>query len=196
MIRLVVALLLLSVPAVLQADEADLSVGPATELPGAEFIVPVSISNVSDLYAFQFDLSYDPSIVQLLSVTEGPFLPSAGTTFFIPGTIDNVGGTATFNADTLIGPIPGATGSGVLADFNFQGVVQGTSNLTLANVTLLDSNLNNISFTTQSGQVGISGAVLPEPTFLPPLILITLMLCVAVVIRRRRGFSSGTRSRN
>jgi general secretion pathway protein D len=195
MIRFVLALCLVSVPVVLQADIADLSVGSTTESVGTLFTVPVSISNVTDLYAFQFDVSYDPSIVQLLSVTEGPFLPSAGTTFFIPGTIDNVGGSATFNADALIGPISGATGSGDLADLNFQGVGQGASNLTLANEFLFDSNLNSISFTPLSGQVVISGAATPEPTFLPPLILISLSLCVAVVIQRRRRVSSGTRVR-
>lgn len=191
--RLVLSLLALSVPVLLQADVADLTVGSATEPSGALFSVPVSISNVTDLYAFQFDLSYNPSVVELLSVTEGPFLPSAGSTFFIPGMIDNVGGSAANNADTLIGPIPGASGSGVLANFNFEGVRQGTSDLTLSNEFLFDSNLNSISFTAQPGQASITIApgVVPEPTFLLPLTLITLILFSVPVIQRRRTVSSG-----
>jgi hypothetical protein len=119
----------------------------------------ILISNVSDLYAFQFDLSFDASLVQLLNISEGGFLPSAGTTMFVPGTIDNTTGSATGTADTLVGMIPGASGSGVLASFTFQRIAPGTSPISLSNVVLLDSNLNEIPFTIQNGSI----TMVPEP---------------------------------
>jgi general secretion pathway protein D len=139
------------------------SAGSATVSSGQTFTVPVSISGVSDLFAFQFDLAFDPTILQLQSISEGSFLSSAGSTIFSPGTIDNTAGTATTTADTLTGLGPGASGSGTLADFTFQAIATGTSALTLSGVILLDSNLDDIPFTTSNGSVTVGNAVVPEP---------------------------------
>jgi hypothetical protein len=155
--------LLLLTPPFLKADV--IAVGSASASVATSFNIPVTISGASDLYAFQFDFSYDPSILQLNSIFEGSFLLSAGPTFFLPGTIDNTLGIATFTADTLIGAIPGAAGTGTLATLNFEAVTGGISALDLSNVILLDSNLNDISFTAQSGQASVVSAV-PEPSSL------------------------------
>src|ERR1022692_186149 len=154
------AALIFSASPLLKADV--ISIGSTNVPVGTTFDLSVMTSGSSDLYALQFDLSYDPSILQLNSIMEGAFLPSAGQTFFIPGTLDNTLGTATFTADTLIGAIPGAAGAGSLAVFDFEAVAGGVSTLTLSNIILLDSNLNDISFTEQSGQVSVGSAV-PEP---------------------------------
>src|SRR5690349_16751681 len=72
---------------------------PATnQASGDTFTVDVNVSGVADLYAFQFDLTFDPTLLFAVLVTEGGFLPGGGTTFFIPGTIDNVGGDITATA--------------------------------------------------------------------------------------------------
>jgi hypothetical protein len=60
-----------------------------------------------------------------------------------------VGGSVSNNADTLETAISGVSGDGTLLDFDFQGVGVGTSDIDLANVELLDSDLNDIAFTTQ-----------------------------------------------
>lgn len=160
-------------------------VQPPTQIveTGQFVIVDVDIDTVSDLYGWQFDLSFDPSILSALAVTEGSFLTSGGTTFFVGGAIDNVGGTITFNADILIGAIAGVSGSGQLAEFQFQTLSEGTSPLTLANVSLLDSGLNSISATTTDG----SASVVPEPssTVLTILALSMFLLC-AFAARRNR----------
>src|SRR5438552_3229417 len=79
-----------------------------TPVVGTQFRVTVfgTFSLPLDVYAFQFDLAYNPSVIQLADVVEGPFLPMGGTTFFLPGTIDNTAGTVTSVADTLVGPVP------------------------------------------------------------------------------------------
>src|SRR5262245_15310483 len=67
---------MLLAPPSLKADL--LSVGSASVFVGNTVIVPVMITAASDLYAFQFELSYDHNILQLLKITEGPFLSTAG----------------------------------------------------------------------------------------------------------------------
>ena len=107
---------------------------------GNFFDVFVNISNVTDLFAYQFEISFNPNILSAGSVTEGPFLASGG--FFIPGVIDNTAGSITFAAGSLIGAIPGVSGSGTLATLNFEGLTLGTSSVNLSNVILLDSSLS------------------------------------------------------
>ena len=105
---------------------------------GDTFNVNVDVANINDLYAYQLDLTFDPKLLSAVSVSEGPFLPSGGTTFFIPGTIDNAGGSVTATADALIGAISGVSGSGTLLTFQFTALGYGTSALDIANPILLD----------------------------------------------------------
>jgi hypothetical protein len=84
----------------------------SVQIGAGDFAVPVGISDVSDLYAFQFDLTFDPDALRLLDITEGPFLQMAGDTVFIGGAIDNVAGTASFTTASALGALPGPSGSG------------------------------------------------------------------------------------
>ncbi len=160
---------------------ADVVVQPATTTVNISqmFSLDVAITNVTDLYAFQFDLGFDPSVLSVTNVWEGPFLPSGGPTFFIPGVIDNVGGTVSFNADTLESAIAGVTGSGVLLTFDFTPVAAGTSTVSIFNVILLDSNGAGIDMPNQDGTVTVSAT--PEPSS-----LLLLLGGVGGLIYRRR----------
>ena len=151
-----------------------LSIQPSTltVAPGQSFALDVDISDVADLYAFQFDLGFDPTVLSGISVSEGAFLPSGGTTFFIAGTIDNVGGTIAFNADSLIGAIPGVTGSGTLATVEFSALGGGSSQVDISNVTLLDLNLDTIAADTVGGVVNVSAV--PEPGTMSLLLIASL----------------------
>jgi general secretion pathway protein D len=178
--------LALCIPSSIVADAVVSAVSP-TVGTGVSFDIPVSVSQVSDLYAYEFDLSFDPAILELLSISEGPFLPGAGATFFLPGTIDNTAGTATFTADSLVGPVSGASvanGNGELAVFTFESLSEGTSALKLSNVTLLDSGLNDIAFGTTDGQAIVSGEGVPEPSPLP--VLAVILACTIPVARKLR----------
>ena len=81
----------------------------------------VDISGVSDLYAYQFDFLFGAATVSASSETEGSFLLGGGPTFFIPGAVDNVGGSVTATANTLISAISGVDGSGTLVVLQFTG---------------------------------------------------------------------------
>jgi hypothetical protein len=102
----------------------------------------VRASDFTDLYGFQLDLTFDPRLVQVFSITEGSFLASAGSTFFDAGTIDNVSGVVAFSFGTLIGPGAGVSGSGVLESVLFSVRAPGNAVFGFANGLAVDSSLN------------------------------------------------------
>jgi adhesin HecA-like repeat protein len=150
---------------------------------GGTATIDVDISGVTDLYGYQFDILFDAPTVSATSEAEGSFLTGGGTTFFVPGTIDNVGGSLTATADTLIGAISGVDGSGTLAVLTFTGLAPGMTSIDLANVTLLDSNFNPIDFTTVDASLTVQSGVTPAPE---PSGVFLVGLGLAALIRMRR----------
>lgn len=154
---------------------------------GGTVNVSVSASDVDDVYAFQFDLAFNPALLSATAVSEGQYLRQRGNTFFIPGNIDNSAGTITVTADTLLGPpfINIMAPLGPLVTFGFTGLSPGTSAVTLSNVILLDSAGSDIAVTVQNGSVMVA---LPEP---PSAILFGTALVVVLLIRRYHLGRSG-----
>jgi hypothetical protein len=173
------------------AEASIISVNPGTSIVsiGDAFSVSIDIDNVTDLFAYQFGFTYDPTLVNVTAVEEGAFLGTAGSTFFSPGVIDNVAGSVTLNFDVLFGAIAGATGSGSLLTFDLKAVNAGSSALSvvfdpLNGDALYDSNLNAIDFTTASGSVLVNGS--PEPVPEPAtLLLVGSALATGWATRRR-----------
>jgi hypothetical protein len=137
-----------------------------------------------DLTSFQFDLSFDASILQVTptGVTESPFFTQGDITVFSPGVVDNTNGNILGVADALIFQPP-VNGSGVLANIEFQAIAAGTSPLVLSNVFL---NLSDTGFAVTNGSVCVNpgGANtctpirgVPEPGVLGLLAFALLVLC-------------------
>jgi len=119
------------------AADPILAISPSpTVLVGDSFSLQVGIEDVADLYGYQFGIRFNPQILSGQHVAEGAFLAGAGPTSFVPGVIDNDLGLISFTADTLLGPISGATGSGSLLSVEFAARMGGTSIVSL----LFDSN--------------------------------------------------------
>jgi len=134
--------------------------------PGDSFSLDIGISDVTDLFAYQFELSFDPTLLAATSLSEGAFLPTGGFTFFIPGAIDNTSGTVGLTLDTLFFAPAGVTGSGSLASLTFDALlVGGASTVSLSNVILLDSLGAAITSSTENGIVNVgSSTPVPEPS--------------------------------
>jgi hypothetical protein len=164
-----------------------ISFDPATTIKpvGETFYVNVFGDFLVDLYAFQFSVSYDPAVLHAVDISEGAFLATAGTTFFIAGAIDNLVGLISFTGDTLIGAISGANGSGILASVEFEASDDGLSELTFQDVMFLDSSLNEMTISNLGGSVSIvrSGGNVPEPS-IPSLLLVGGV--VLVLMNRNR----------
>ena len=176
------------------------SVQPSTTTPtvGSSFNVLINISAVTDLFGYQFDIQFNPSILSAKSVTEGLFLSAGGATFFIPGTIDNTAGTITFTSDVLISAVSGVTGSGTLANVGFSAIAKGPSAISLSNVELLDSKFNDIAFSTTGTNITVDGTSprIPESNTGLLLGLGTLSMLILSKVRGRFGFSAIDRTKS
>jgi hypothetical protein len=136
---------------------------------GEIFTIPVSVSGTAGLTSYQFDLSFNPSVLEVLSFDdsttdfatvasdEGGFLTG------ITGFIDNSAGVVSGIADSMsFVSGPGLTPGGTIADVTFEALASGTSDLTLSNAYLTDNNnfLSSVTgdFTLASGEIRV-----PEP---------------------------------
>lgn len=163
--------------------------GPSSVALGSSFTLQVTAADVADLYAYQFDLTFNPAAFQVGGVSEGAFLPTGGSTYFDGGTVDNSTGTVSFTLGTLIGlGVPGVNGSGVLASFSVSsiGSAPGVGTFGLANVTLLDAAGADIS----ANAVALNVSAVPEPATWG-LLLAGGALVAAVARRRRAGAPRG-----
>ncbi|HEY4364384.1 MAG TPA: cohesin domain-containing protein [Bryobacteraceae bacterium] len=150
-----------------RADVISVQPTPTNVTTGQSFSLNVQISGTSDLFGYQFDLGFNSAFLSAVSVTEGPFLGTGGSTIFLPGTIDNVGGTVSFTAGILDGVTSGVSGSGVLATIGFTAIGVGSSSVGLFNVSALDSFGEGRSVTINSATVNVTDSSnVPEPSSL------------------------------
>ena len=91
----------------------------------------IRAENVFDLAGWQFDIAFDPAILEAVDVSEGNFLKTdGGTTFFQGGSIDNASGKITgLNAARLSGG--GVSGTGLLLQVRFKAKAAGETELAL-----------------------------------------------------------------
>ena len=101
---------------------------------GDTFTLDILAENITDLAGWQFDIVFDPTILEAVNVSEGDFLKTdGGSTFFQSGSIDNAAGKITgLNAARL--SAQGATGTGSLLQVNFKAKSGGETKLTLQNL--------------------------------------------------------------
>jgi len=119
------------------------------------FIVDINIRNVIDLAMWEIELKFDPTQLECLGATEGPFLKSHGLTLFAKGGFNNVQGYASAECALVSG---GADGSGTLVHIEFHCKGVGESDLfTTVDTYLWDSSMSTIPF------VPINGHVIQQP---------------------------------
>lgn len=135
---------------------------PVLELSAASTATGIDITvqarDVVDLFAYGFSLSFDPTLLKLTAGTEGALLRQGGETFFSAGAFDNDAGSVTYTLGTLIGQVPGVTGSGNLATFSFDVKQAGLASFKFTEVALVDGSGADISVETRNLVTAV-----PEP---------------------------------
>lgn len=125
------AILPLGIGMVNAPSQAFLEVDPRISVvaPGEAFSIDITVTNVTDLYAFQINMTFDPAVLNCTNVDEGPFLGTAGSTWWQDVTINNYDGWVFFGDSLFPAPPDGATGSGDLAMVTFNVVAEGESSM-------------------------------------------------------------------
>ena len=97
------------------------------------FTLGISAEDVFDLAGWQFDIAFDPAILEAISVSEGDLLKiDSGTTFFQSGSIDNAAGKITGLGAARLSA-QGVTGTGTLLQVTFKAKSGGETELALHN---------------------------------------------------------------
>jgi hypothetical protein len=127
---------------------------------GQIFNINVTVNNIANFTSWQLSLFYLRSILNCSNAVEGPFLRTAGGTFFNANITNNYNSThgRVLSYDTLLGAT-NATGSGVILTLTFKAMSGGTTDLTLTDVKLGDEKIppQPIPFTAINGTVTVSG---------------------------------------
>ena len=100
---------------------------------GDTFILDIRAENVPDLAGWQFDIAFDPAVLEAIDVSEGNFLKTdGGNTFFQGGSIDNAAGKIA-GLSTIRLSTQGVTGTGTVLQVTFKAKSPGETELTLQN---------------------------------------------------------------
>ena len=98
---------------------------------GDTFTLDIRAENVFDLAGWQFDITFDPAILEAINVSEGDFLKiDGGSTFFQGGSIDNATGKITGLSAARLSA-QGVTGTGTLLQVRFKAKSAGETELAL-----------------------------------------------------------------
>jgi PKD repeat protein len=119
--------------------------------PAESFDVNITITDAVDLYSYEVRLGYDPNILELTGIEEGPFIKDQTTSPM--GTMWSTVEESNFVYAVCVtmGAYPGVSGSGTLFTVTFTVKAAGESALHLYDTMLLDSTGSEISHSTSDG---------------------------------------------
>ena len=86
------------------------------------------VASITNLKGYSVTLSYDPALLSLQEVVEGPFLSAKNKTFFYKK-VDNKKGTVLIDC-VILGPELSVSGEGTLATLSFTSLKAGSTSLT------------------------------------------------------------------
>jgi hypothetical protein len=137
----------------------------ASLTPCHNFVVNVKIQDTSYLYSFQFKLSFDPTVLHVVSAQLGNIFPPEITPTI---QIDNTAGFVTVAA-TLRPSDPPVNGDGTLAIIEFHVEALGLSSIPLSETDLRDPLNYPMPHTTSNGY--FNNMLIPKLAVDPPEIL-------------------------
>jgi hypothetical protein len=136
---------LIAVVCILQVATAASAAGPTVSVnsadvsPGDTFTIDVTVDpQGEEIYGAQYDLTFDPAILQVVSQTKGDFLSQDDvSTLNVINKFNNAIGKLEYGEIRLATRV-GVNNPGVLARITFEAVSAGSMDLLLSNVILAD----------------------------------------------------------
>lgn len=151
----IAALLLLLAPPASAQGGTQLVLNPSANsvAVGGSVVVSIDLSAVSNLYGYQFQVTYDASKVSASGAFVNSFFDTTSNTF-VPGGWNGAcaAGVCKFAATHLNSAAP-VTGSGTLGQITFTGTNAGTSPLAFSLDILTDRDGNALAHTSGTGSV-------------------------------------------
>lgn len=151
-------LVVLSNAAIAQATVVNVSPSAQDVAAGETFTVNITIDPSVSIAGAQLDLSFDPSIVSVVGVTEGTLLKQSGAnTYFSSGTLDNTAGTLTgvVGAITTPGQAVGTPGVFATIQMTAKPGAGTSSTLDLSSVIVGDITGHSVAITVNTGNVTV-----------------------------------------
>ncbi len=137
---------------------------PSSVQVGRDTSVTVTLSDGAAgnaVAGFQFDLDFNPVVLQATSITEDGYFANNGLIGLTTADIDNTAGTITLISDAAATPEDPGRGD-PLVTVAFSAVASGSSPIHLANVIISGAQLNTISAAEANTMVNVTGSA-PEP---------------------------------
>ena len=130
-----------------------IGIGSLTVNNGSNFQVDVTISPLVPIAGAQFNLSFNPNLVNVNSISEGNLFKQNGAqTYFMAGNIDNVAGTIKNVACSIIGN-NSVSSQGILATIYFTAKSVGDCPLILSNVIVANQQAQSVNTTINNGDI-------------------------------------------
>lgn len=124
--------------------------------PKEQFTVNISVRGIENLHSFSFNLAFNPSTLQVVSIKEGTVLhgnETGVTSWHAPVVINEKGSVTNVQCKRIKGD--GIEDAGQLAVVTFKAVKAGSSAISLQNLRLFTPNGEEISAQTRAGSVDI-----------------------------------------
>ena len=122
--------------------DAGISLAAGAGSTATTLILEVRANSVNDLYGVAFDLGYPANLVQYVRSTQGPLL--AGGTLQVAPSGGGTAGNLVIGLSNL-GPVPGASGSGVLMTLEFRAVGAGQGSFSFSRNVAVNSAGQSVS---------------------------------------------------
>lgn len=118
---------------------------------GEETVLEIRLNTQKEVTAFEFDLVFEPSQVEISNVELGPFLSSTGRTASLLGPVPNADGQSTKIGAFSFGETAPASGEGVLMTATVRAKDGGATSIALSNVIV--TGMENTPYPVTAGEV-------------------------------------------
>ena len=122
-----------------------------TITPGKNFTVELKAASITNLKGYSVTLTYDPTLLSLKEVVEGPFFSTKGKTFFYKK-VDNKKGTILIDC-AILGPKVSVSGGGTLTTLFFTSLKTGSTSLSFKLAKTRDAHNKEIVTTKRNAMV-------------------------------------------